>query len=73
MPGIEEGWLTAHQLQALAHNEGFSDVSLRQIERWRKARLLPRPRRVSLGRGKGMRFSSVTLNWQCSMKSSIKN
>lgn len=53
----EQHWLTATQLLALAASEGFSspEISARKIERWRKADLLPRPRRISLGRGKGMR------------------
>lgn len=54
---MEEHWLTDDQLLALAAVEGFypPEITARKIERWHKADLLPRPRRVSLGRGQGMR------------------
>ncbi len=54
---MEEHWLTIDQLLALAAAEGFHppEITARKIERWRKERLLPRPRRISLGRGQGTR------------------
>ncbi len=54
---MEEHWLTVDQLLALAAAEGFHppEITARKIERWRKERLLPSPRRISLGRGQGMR------------------
>ncbi len=50
-------WLTVDQLLALAAAEGFHppEITVRKIERWRKVRLLPHPRRISLGRGEGTR------------------
>jgi hypothetical protein len=52
MSGMEEHWLTVDQLLALAAAEGFQppEITARKIERWRKAGLLPRPRRIRLGR-----------------------
>src|SRR5260370_34391763 len=57
MSTMEEQWLTVDQLLALAAARGFHppEITARKIERWRKARLFPRPRRISLGRGQGMR------------------
>ena len=57
MAVMEEHWLTVEQLLALAADEGFQppEITARKIERWRKGRLLPRPRRISLGRGQGTR------------------
>ena len=57
MAVMEEHWLTVEQLLALAADEGFHppEITARKIERWRKVRLLSRPRRISLGRGQGMR------------------
>src|SRR5229473_2591303 len=57
MAVMDEHWLTVEQLLALAADEGFHppEITARKIERWRKERLLPRPRRISLGRGQGMR------------------
>lgn len=54
---MEEHWLTVDQLLALTAAEGFRppEITARKIERWRKVRLLPRPRRTSLGRGQGTR------------------
>jgi hypothetical protein len=54
---MEEHWLTVDQLLALAAAEDFHapEITARKIERWRKERLLPRPRRISLGRGQGTR------------------
>lgn len=53
---MEEHWLTIDQLLALAAAEGFQtpEITTRKIERWRKARLLPHPRLIRLGR-KGTR------------------
>lgn len=53
---MEEHWLTVNQLLALAAAERFQppEITARKIERWRKAGLLPRPRRIRLGR-KGTR------------------
>jgi hypothetical protein len=49
---MEEHWVTVDQLLALAAAEGFHppEITTRKIERWRKARLLPRPRLIRLGR-----------------------
>ncbi len=49
---MEEHWLTVDQLLALAAAEGFHppEITARKIERWRKERLLPRPRLIRLGR-----------------------
>ena len=57
MAVMEEHWLTVDELLALAAAEGFHppEITARKIERWRKERLLPRPRRISLGRGQGTR------------------
>ena len=54
---MEEHWLTVDELLALAADEGFQppEITARKIERWRKVRLLPHPRRISLGRGQGTR------------------
>lgn len=54
---MEEHWLTVDQLLALAAAEGFHppEVTARKIERWRKERLLPRPRLIRLGHGRGTR------------------
>ncbi len=56
MLAMEEHWLTADQLLALAAAEGFHppEITARKIERWRKVRLLPHPRLIRLGR-KGTR------------------
>lgn len=45
--------LTIEQLLGTAHTKGYSWLSTRQIERWRKFGLLPRSRRKHLGKGKG--------------------
>src|SRR5260370_17031784 len=57
MSVMEEHWVTVDQLLALAAAEGFHlpEITARKIERWRKERLLPRPRRISLGLGQGTR------------------
>lgn len=54
---MEEYWLTVDQLLAQAAARGFHppEITARKIERWCKERLLPRPRRISLGRGQGTR------------------
>ena len=54
---MEEHWLTVDQLLTLAAAEGFHppEITARKIERWRKVRLLPRPRLIRLGRGRGTR------------------
>ena len=44
-------WLTTTELLACVHNQATE----RQLERWRKNDLIPRPRLHSLGRGKGVR------------------
>ncbi len=53
----KQPWLTVDQLLALAAAEGFDqpEITARKIERWRKEGLLPRPRRISLGRPLGTR------------------
>src|SRR5713226_1189977 len=57
MLAMEEDWLTVDQILALAAAEGFHppEITARKIERWHKARLLPRPRLIRLGRGQGTR------------------
>ena len=57
MAVMEEHWLTVDELLALAAAAGFHppEITSRKIERWRKERLLPRLRRISLGRGQGTR------------------
>lgn len=50
-PPAPDEW-TAEQLLAVATSENYT-VSLRQLERWRKQDLLPRPRTIHLGRGRG--------------------
>jgi hypothetical protein len=54
---MEEHWLSVDQLLVLAASESFlpPEITARKIERWRKERLLPRPRLVRLGRGRGTR------------------
>jgi hypothetical protein len=54
---MEEGWLTEEELLAMAADADFTapELTPRKIERWRKARLLPHPQLISLGRGQGMR------------------
>jgi hypothetical protein len=54
---MEEQGLTVDHLLALAAAEGFHppEITARKIERWRKERLLPRPRLIRLGRGQGTR------------------
>lgn len=54
---MEEGWITEEELLAVAADAGFRPPELtpRKIERWRKARLLPHPRLIPLGRAQGMR------------------
>lgn len=51
---VEARIWTAQKLRDLAAANGHTWLTLRQIERWRKAGLLPRPARRSLGRGRGM-------------------
>ncbi len=50
-PPAPDEW-TAEQLLVVATSENYT-VSLRQLERWRKQDLLPRPRVIHLGQGPG--------------------
>lgn len=49
---MEQRNFTAEQLVNLAAEAGY-EVTLRQVDRWREYDLLPRPRRIHLGKGKG--------------------
>jgi hypothetical protein len=49
---LEQGWITGDEFYAALGNAG-SLVTLDQIERWRREGLLPHPRQVGHGRGKG--------------------
>ena len=50
-PPAPDEW-TAEQLLTVAASKNYT-VSLRQLERWRKQDLLPRPRTIPLGRPRG--------------------
>jgi hypothetical protein len=51
---VADQWLSRDELISLCASAGYA-VTPRQLERWRKADLLPRPRREHLGKGKGTR------------------
>src|SRR5260221_4220028 len=57
MEADDASWQIADLLLACAQAAGFT-LTLRQIERWRKADLLPRPRHIALGRARGTRSES---------------
>jgi len=49
---LEQGWITGDDFRDALAKTG-SSVTLDQIERWRRKGLLPHPRQVGHGRGKG--------------------
>lgn len=49
---MENRWITAQEFQAALRNAG-SNATRDQIERWRRNGLLPRPKQIGLGRGRG--------------------
>lgn len=52
---MEDEWLPSGELVRLAIEAGYTDVTPRKLERWHKGDLIPRPRRIHLGYGKGTR------------------
>lgn len=49
---VETEWIPADEVRRYAKQHRISE---RRLERWRKADLIPRPRRIHLGKGKGTR------------------
>jgi len=49
---LENHWITGQEFEASLRNAG-SMATPAQIERWRRQGLLPRPRQIGLGRGRG--------------------
>lgn len=49
---LEQGWITSDRFREALANSG-SSVTPVQIERWRREGLLPSPRQIGNGRGKG--------------------